>query len=421
MNTEKHQVPESNLSCIAIGNGTASPPMKWSVCQFRHALFASASREAEPLLVYSLNDRRLQETLLLEDAQMGNPHSVLPRTEQQVGGPFAFSQISADKGSRLFVSGNFKQQIHLACASDRDQQFTPVNAPGNGSVQQLLSFRKLFFALTDGKTGGPSPQRLYVSNRPPQGAWQAINLPIEELAAGQHISHIANFNGQLYLTIDDEVNGFQLWRCKPDNSQTYSWNQVVTSGAYHHSANARVTALYADNERLLIGSAATEALMNLKDRPVAAELLSVESDGSWNLIIGTTRHSDEGLIVPIGGMGRGFDTPHGAEITAIWRSDDGYMVSTRPHLVHNEGVSGQLWSSHDLLEWQALPLPEALNFPQVTLLGIYPLPIGELYIIHRQPEEDPHIEPAADSTATELVTQVLPSDIEFWLSEHGTK
>lgn len=269
------------------------------------------------------------------------------------------------------------------------------------SIQTMTGADGLQFVLqTDA-----AEQRLWARDEKSDQNWRPMELAQEMTGPGQRISQMACFNQHLYLAIDDSVRGFSLWQ-QPLRGDANEWRQLLKDGAYDYSNNAHVTALFAEGDTLLIATRAEERLLKLKTRPVGPELIAIDSEGNWDLLMGTTRPSDEGLVVPAAGMGRGFDLHGVSQISALGKTPAGYLAAIAlPPGQHKQPC--QLWQSADLVSWQPLAVatPWGENARVVRMVHG---PEGLLLYLQG-------LEAEGSTMADAPVLDELPAGIELWL------
>ncbi len=119
--------------------------------------------------------------------------------------------------------------------------------------------------------------------------------------AGMTITGVASYNGQLYVAQGSnplpDRPPFTVYRTYPTGSPPYGYIPVLRSAGYRENGSKSVATLYVFNNRLWVGT----------NRPV--ELLRINPDNSWDLIMGTGRLTPEGPKYPLSGIGDGFAWP----------------------------------------------------------------------------------------------------------------
>jgi len=162
--------------------------------------------------------------------------------------------------------------------------------------------------------------RLYVINGKIQG--HGAMLEAEDPAAGNdnfrwvtpegmQVFEMAPFNGFLYLGLADQAEdarGYAVVKTDATGTPPYDYTPVVTNGGFLQPFPSNsVVSMHAFKGRLYVG-------MN---RP--AELIRINPDDTWDLVIGKPRVTPDGWKYPISGFGAGFDWPLNVH---IWRMQE---------------------------------------------------------------------------------------------------
>jgi hypothetical protein len=133
--------------------------------------------------------------------------------------------------------------------------------------------------------------RLLVSEDPARGgdAFRVVSPP------GMSIFEIAPYDGELFVSTV-AAGGYGVARARASDSGDYAFTPVVESGAYARGRRAKAaTSMHVYGDRLYVGT----------DRP--GELVRVNPDRSWDLVVGRPRSTPEGWKEPLSGLGAGFD------------------------------------------------------------------------------------------------------------------
>ena len=113
---------------------------------------------------------------------------------------------------------------------------------------------------------------------------------------GMTIFEVAPYNGFLYVGTTDVQSGYSVLKTDASGEPPYSFIPVVTNGGYRTPRpSGSVLSMFVFKDRLYVGT----------DRP--AELIRINPDDTWDLIIGTPRDTPDGRKEPLSGMGDGFD------------------------------------------------------------------------------------------------------------------
>lgn len=121
---------------------------------------------------------------------------------------------------------------------------------------------------------------------------------------------IQTFNDHLYVGTADIFAGYGLFRTDaiPTSNPYYDFTSVVTDGAFGRdiliSRPSSVISMAVYNGGLYVGS--------------AADIIRVETNDTWQLIVGDPRLTPQGFRFPLSGMPNGFGNPF---INHIWRME----------------------------------------------------------------------------------------------------
>ncbi|MCB0077584.1 MAG: hypothetical protein KDD73_09155 [Anaerolineales bacterium] len=218
------------------------------------------------------------------------------------------------------------------------------------SFRAILDFDDRFFIVA-AKIEGGGP--LWEASDPEQGN-NAFTVVTPD---GLDLYSLADYNNQLYVGTSNTINpgdakapnpaGYEVLRTDATGSPPYTFESVVPPGAYS-TANPppRVAVSMAQYDgRLYTGS-------NL---PV--ELIRVNPDNSWDLIVGDPRTGPNGLIAPLSGYGSGFDWEYTIHIWRMIEHDGLLFIGTAdsstevrfdPALIGLEAfIGGDLYVSDD--------------------------------------------------------------------------
>jgi hypothetical protein len=156
--------------------------------------------------------------------------------------------------------------------------------------------------------------RLYVINGKVQGHGSVLEA--EDPASGNdsfrwvlsqdvRVFEMAPYNGYLYLGLADRLNGYAVVKTNATGTPPYALTPVVTNGGFLEPVHSpSVVSMHVFGDRLYVGT----------DQP--AELIRINPDDSWDLLVGTPRETPEGWKYPFSGLDAGFEWPTTAH---IWR------------------------------------------------------------------------------------------------------
>lgn len=196
---------------------------------------------------------------------------------------------------------------------------------------------------TDGETFAPVPQdpgtllgnppgpasfrsmtvhqgRLYVVNGPIQG--QGFLLEAENPAGGNdnfrqvsppdmNVYSVRSFNGFLYVGVADSLRGYAVLKVNTTAAPPYRFIPVVSHAGFL-TRNPKLSALgmQVHNGRLYVGTTGGRGVpvMDVTQGTFGpCEMIRINPDDSWDLVVGTPRSTPTGFKEPISGLGPGFD------------------------------------------------------------------------------------------------------------------
>jgi hypothetical protein len=105
---------------------------------------------------------------------------------------------------------------------------------------------------------------------------------------------MAPYNGHLYVGKVDLIEGYSVWKTDASGEPPYRFTQVVPPGAFKRRPSPSVVSMFVFQDRLYVGT----------DSPT--ELIRINPDDSWDLIMGSPRNTPDGWLFPLSGLGEGF-------------------------------------------------------------------------------------------------------------------
>ena len=278
----------------------------------------------------------------------------------------------SDREPSLYVSSMSRHGGALLRSRD-GETFEQVGEPGLGnrdvySFRGLAAFGGRLFAAPAGIVTDEyldrylAPEaKVYVAEDPVSGAWREAS----EIGFGdpnnESIYTLATAHGQLYAGTANPARGFQLWRTAAKGRPPYKWERVITDGAGAFNHNLAVTAMAEFNGALYVGSGITGFGSDVVHDvgPASAELLRVHPDGTWELIAGRMRFTEDGLKVPLSLLGPGLGDFYNSAVWSLGVHDGALYLGThqweafRAFEAGGEIVGGyQLWASENGEDWE---------------------------------------------------------------------
>ncbi len=143
--------------------------------------------------------------------------------------------------------------------------------------------------IVAGNLQGTGP--LLVSSNPAGGNNEFRFVTSEEL----QIFELTEYNGSLYLGLGT-LEGYQVAKTDGEGDGLLDLTPVVeTAGGVKYFVSKGVASMHVSHGRLYVGT----------DKP--AELIRINPDDSWDLIVGKPRGAGEGRKEPLSGLNMGFD------------------------------------------------------------------------------------------------------------------
>ena len=178
--------------------------------------------------------------------------------------------------------------------------------------------------------------RLYIMAGPIQGS--GIVLEAENPAGGNNnfrqvspsgalISALKAYQGFLYLGVRDVANGYSVIKTNAVGSLPYTYVPVVEPGAgVVGQPNIEVLSMQIFRNQLYVGGNGIN--LTAGHFPVPAELIRINPDDTWDVVVGEARDTQTGLKEPISGIEAGFGNPYNQHMWQMEVFDDELYVGT---------------------------------------------------------------------------------------------
>ncbi len=230
-------------------------------------------------------------------------------------------QTKIDSAPALYVNtyGSATRGIHAVILRSEDgKTFEPVSKPGLGlegviSYRTLKSFNGRIYTTPVGATAG----LVNVSRYPAvfecddlaSQQWRQVSEPGFGDLNNFVVFEMEVFNGCLYAGTANHVSGFQVWKTDAEGPPPYRWKRILHLGAYRGNYNEGIAAMCVFNGALYITACIQDGGYDQINGigPGAPELLRVNADDSWDIVVGAPRLTPEGVKVPTSGYNPGFD------------------------------------------------------------------------------------------------------------------
>ena len=177
------------------------------------------------------------------------------------------------------------------------------------AIRSLLPFKgRLFTAPTGGSKGhvnGAGVSLVYCTDDPASGNWISVNDPgFGELPEVATVYELAVVGDYLYAGTGG-LSGFQIWKTDGEGKPPFRWEKVLDGGAGRGALNQGAVAMTAFGDALYIGTGIQNGGYDwrFKIGPAAAEIIRLNADGSWDVIVGNAREGRN----PLSGLFAGFN------------------------------------------------------------------------------------------------------------------
>ena len=199
--------------------------------------------------------------------------------------------------------------------------FGVVSEPGLGLpdpkprvLRGLIPFKdRLFTSPAMGQTrrqpNTAGIMLVLVSDDPARGKWELACEPQFGDPNNLSVFHMAAFNDYLYAGTMNIIEGYQVWKTDAEGDPPFKWKKVVSNGAFRGNLNQVAMTLTAFGDYLYVGSAIQHGGYDVDNKigPAPPEIIRIDSDDQWELVVGEPRITPEGLKIPLSGMGPGFE------------------------------------------------------------------------------------------------------------------
>ncbi|MCB0077590.1 MAG: hypothetical protein KDD73_09185 [Anaerolineales bacterium] len=195
---------------------------------------------------------------------------------------------------------------------------TTLGDADRASFRALLPYDERLLVVL-GSIYGSGP--LWQAADPAQGN-DAFSVVTPEDTA---VFEMAAYNDELYVGTTDEAmvtipgyegTGYRVMRSTLSGDPPYTWTTVVDEGAYLDPPSRSVASMTLFNDQLYVGT------------DITTELIRINPDDSWELIVGTSRTTPDGVKAPLSGYGTGFDWPYNVHFWRMFANNGRLYVGT---------------------------------------------------------------------------------------------
>ena len=224
--------------------------------------------------------------------------------------------------------------------------------------RSLVSYKGRLYAIASEGYLGQGP--VYAADDPARGNFKMVTNPNDKLT----FYELLPYNGFLYLGGGRPGVPFVLWKTDGSGSLPHTLSPVVTNGGwspdspgYPNKASQSIVSMHVFKDKLYVGT----------DRP--AEILRVNPDDTWDLVVGTPRETPAGWKEPLSGMDAGFDWQLNYHIWRMQTHDDVLYVSTFDQSTHWEPQPVLSRLLREKMGFDLYSSEDGVSFTMVTQTG----------------------------------------------------
>jgi len=201
--------------------------------------------------------------------------------------------------------------------------FSPVPSdPGtfmgqlpNASFRSLTSYNGQLFVIH----GSVQGNGVILASADPAGgndSWSQVS------PEGLRVFEMAEFNGWLYVGAIDPLGGYSVLKTNASGGAPYEFLPVVPAGAYlTDKASDTVVSMHVFNGRLYVGTGSQRT-------DNAVEIIRINPDDTWELVVGRPRLGPDGWKYPISGLDDSFGNDFLLHIYRMQAHDGRLYVGT---------------------------------------------------------------------------------------------
>lgn len=231
------------------------------------------------------------------------------------------------------------------------------------SIRALTAYDgRLFVAPIGGNAAymsGLNRDKVYMTDDPASGKWTAASTTGFGDVGNSQLYTMGVFNGQLYAAMSNGA-GYQIWRTNAQGRPPYQWTAVVINGGYRGYTSPTVTTMAVFHNKLYVGSS-TETTGPVGSRGKPSEIIAINPDDSWDLIMGDARQTPEGYKRPLSGYGPGFNNRYNVYLWDMAVHDgwlyagtydySTFIIPTYP-VIGRRDAGFDLYRTRDGIHWQ---------------------------------------------------------------------
>jgi hypothetical protein len=281
------------------------------------------------------------------------------------------------------------------------------------TFRTLLSHEDRLYAAPTGRTTGygqadetvPGVAVIYECTDPARGEWRAVCEPGFGDPENTTVFELVAFNGTLYAGTMNPKSGLQVWkRESAAGGGRDRWRPVLRDGAGRGPLNELCVSMCVFGDSMYVGTGIVKGGYDRQRGigPAAPEILRVNADDSWDIIVGGARQCYGCPKEPLSGYGAGFDNPFSGYVWRMAVHDDYLYAGTYDwgvllpyldrtnwpsrfgHFVQRLGIEhignimggGELWRTKDGSHWVPVTLDGFGNKYNWGIRTMEPTPVG---------------------------------------------
>lgn len=217
---------------------------------------------------------------------------------------------ASDTKPTLYVSNYARRGggglIILRSEDGKTFEATPKIPVEASTVRLLVPFKGRLFTAPTGKPANPNMSGvtlIFETRDPAKGLWEPANESGFGDPNNLTVFEMRGFAGYLYAGTAN-VSGYQIWRTRAEGKPPYQWELVLDNGAGRGKLNQIATSMMVFRNSLYIGSGIQGGGFDQVNMvgPAGGEVIRINRDGSWDLIMGDARDGRK----PLSGLSAGF-------------------------------------------------------------------------------------------------------------------
>ena len=176
------------------------------------------------------------------------------------------------------------------------------------------------------------------------------------------VSAAAPYNDQLYVGTNN-LGGYKVLKADNSGSPPYTYTTVISQGGYLAEPNSEILTFYEFDGRLYGGGNG----VILRGNP--AELIRINPDDTWDVVVGDPRETPDGWKFPLSGYTSGFGNDYNGHMWRLQSYEDNLFVGTFDSSTTYKDDPVLEPQLRDLMGFDLWRTPNATDFYSVTTVG----------------------------------------------------